>query len=84
MGRSEKSTGTTSGTGWTKCPFFKSHSKVTIVCEGVVPGTKSVMNFDSMDAKDVQKDTFCDGQFECCEMFRSVMRFKYIEEELDQ
>ena len=84
MARSDKDTSSTSGTSFTKCPFFKSHSKLTIVCEGVVPGTKSVMNFSDGNIKDVQKDIFCDGNFECCEMFRSIMRYKYIEEALDQ
>lgn len=83
MGRSAKSSGTTSATGCTRCPFFKSHSKLTIVCEGVVPDTRSVMTFNELAFKDVQKDTFCDGSYENCEMFRSIMRFKYLEDSID-
>lgn len=67
----------------TRCPFYRKDSPQTILCEGIIPDTKISQNFDCQAHKEVQKDIFCDGNFECCEMFRAIMRFKYLEEEID-
>ena len=54
------------------CPFFCAHTKLSVICEGVVPDSSVKMNFDSAKLKDIQYNVFCCGRYDYCEMYRAI------------
>lgn len=70
-----------------KCPFFLSHTKDYIRCEGVVPDTVQKMEFVNRrgmrdeKAKTLHYKAFCCGRWRYCEQVEAVQRSKYDDEE---
>ncbi len=56
-----------------RCPFFVGHSKVSVLCEGLIPDSRIKINFDSAQTKDIQYNVFCSCRFENCEMYQALL-----------
>ena len=61
-----------------QCPFFCAHTKNSVVCEGMIPGSSARLNFESAKTKNIQYEVFCCGKYENCEMYRAIQE-KYEE-----
>lgn len=71
----------TSGTGAITCPFFLAHSAHEIHCEGIVDDSRIILRFRQACDKKRQLRIFCSDHFKNCEIYRTLMRDKYGEEE---
>ena len=71
----------TAGTGDIRCPFFVAHSDREIVCEGLIDRCRSCMRFRDPNDKSFQQETFCEKEYKRCEMYQSIMHWKWDEDE---
>lgn len=71
----------TSGTGDIRCPYFVAHNDGEIVCEGLIEGCRSCMRFRKPEGKTFHQETFCENQFQRCEMYLSIQHWKWPEED---
>lgn len=62
-----------------KCPFFCSHTRDRVTCEGVIPDSRASMFFENKNGKKIQYNVFCCWKYENCEMYRASQQ-KYREE----
>lgn len=62
-----------------KCPFFRSHTNVEILCEGVTDDSTIRMLFRNRKGRERQEQIFCAGRYENCEIYRAIMKAKYDE-----
>ena len=60
-----------------KCPFFQRHDRISVQCEGPIFDTLARVTFESGEKKAQHFSLYCRGNFEMCEMYRSVYREKY-------
>ena len=65
----------------TLCPFFRSHTKKSISCEGFMDGMSISSSFDNDQQKRLHKSIYCDGRYTYCEIYRMVMAAKYDDED---
>ena len=70
----------TTGTKHIQCPFFVAHNSTEIVCEGIIEGCRCCMKFKEAELKHFHQETFCENQFKRCEMYLSIMHWKWPEE----
>ena len=72
---------TTSNTGDIGCPFFVAHGKKEIVCEGMIDGTKTWVQFNDAEKKSWHQATYCEGRYQSCEICCSIRHWKWTDEE---
>lgn len=70
----------TSDTGNICCPFFEAHGKIEIVCEGVITETQNLTRFRTEKDKAFHQATYCEGNYKRCEIYNSIMHWKWPEE----
>ena len=63
-----------------QCPFFRAHTKESVICEGVIPDSQSVVRFEDEKSKQTQYSIFCCWRYQNCEMYQAVQN-RYREEE---
>jgi len=63
-----------------QCPYFQFHTRMYIVCEGVIPDTKGEILFGSQEQKELHYRVFCCGRWTYCERARAIYHSKYQEE----
>jgi len=63
------------------CPFFRAHNEKEILCEGHVPGSKTIIRFNTVAEKKKQQTIFCEGCYERCEHFQAVKHFTWPDDE---
>ena len=63
------------------CPFFHAHGDRTILCEGNIPDTRSEVKFKNKVEKNQHQTIFCEGCYNKCEHYLSVIHFQWKEEE---
>lgn len=63
-----------------KCPFFCTHTKDTIICEGIIPDSRDSLRFEGKNGKKIQYAVFCCWNYANCERYRALME-KYDGEE---
>lgn len=68
------------GTEVIKCPFFKSHAKTVISCEGLTDDSVIRMVYRSSRGRELQENAFCAGRYEACEIYRAIVCAKYMED----
>lgn len=56
-----------------KCPFFASHTRDAITCEGLLPDTHETLHFLRRQDKQVQYNVFCCLRYERCERYQAIM-----------
>ena len=71
----------TTGTKKIMCPFFVAHSESEIVCEGMIEGCRSCMKFKKPDRKKFHQTIYCEKEYKRCEMYCSIMHWKWPEEQ---
>ena len=64
-----------------RCPYFLAHSERAILCEGVIPDTRAEHKFQSKAEKATQQQLYCEGNYEKCEHYLSVLHFNWKDEE---
>ena len=64
-----------------RCPYFIAHSERAILCNGVIPGTRTEHKFKYAAEKTKQQNIFCEGCYEKCEHHIAVKHFNWEEEE---
>lgn len=62
------------------CPYFKAHSEKAILCEGIIPDTRSEQRFERAADKKTQQEVFCEGCYEKCEHYLAVKHFRWEDE----
>ena len=67
----------TAGTGDIRCPFFVAHNEQEIVCEGIIDGCRSCLRFRETAGKKFHQETYCEKEYKRCEMFLSIMHWKW-------
>ena len=73
-------TSSTAGTGDIRCPFFVAHNDYQIVCEGLIDSCRSVMRFRNTAGKKFHQETYCEKEYERCEMYLSIMHWRWTDE----
>ena len=71
---------TTQDTGNIRCPFFIAHGRKEIVCEGLIDECRMISNFDDQEGKQFHQHNYCEKCYERCEMYCSIMHWKWREE----
>lgn len=64
------------------CPFFRSHTRQAIGCEGITDECSIKLNFVSNAARDRHEAVFCMKRYHYCEIYRAVYQ-KYDDMEGD-
>lgn len=54
------------------CPFFRSHERQVISCEGITEDSVVRLVFKTREARDRQERIFCGGAYEKCEIYRAI------------
>ena len=70
-------TSATAGADDVKCPFFVAHNKTEVVCEGFMDNCRTSQKFKLAKDKAFHQKTFCENQYERCEMYCSIMHWKW-------
>lgn len=70
----------TAGTGDIRCPFFVAHGGREIMCEGIIPGARNSLKFETLALKENQQHCYCECNYSRCEMYLAIMHFKWPEE----
>ena len=70
----------TQNTSLIRCPFFVAHGDQEIKCEGMISGTCCKIAFDNRQGKKFHQATYCENQFERCEMYCSIQHWKWPDE----
>lgn len=71
----------TTGTADIKCPFFIAHGTNEIVCESVIPGARqNITRYAGPEEKRFQQKTYCECNYKRCEMYISIMHWKWPED----
>ena len=55
-----------------QCPYFIYSSKKAIVCEGIIDGSTTKMQFDTQDKRNQHRSLFCDSKYKNCEICRML------------
>lgn len=76
----ERKLSSTQGTRDIVCPFFSSHGRAEIRCEGIMDGTKTAIIFRSQRTKAFFERTYCEGQCRACEIYNMLMDNKYTDD----
>lgn len=76
----ERRLSSTTGTKNIVCPFFVAHHDWDIVCEGMIEGCNNCLKFKESAQKKFHQETFCENQYKRCEMYLSIMHWKWPEE----
>ena len=71
----------TADTGDIKCPFFVAHGKKDIMCEGMIDGCRMISSFTDAEDKKFHQENYCENNFRRCEMYCSIMHWKWTEDE---
>ena len=71
----------TTGTKLMRCPFFVAHSENEVVCEGLIDGCRSCMRWKKPGDKAFHQRTFCEKEYTRCEMYCSIVHWKWPEEQ---
>ena len=61
-----------------QCPYFRYSLKKQIVCEGIIDGCTTKLEFDKMEKRNQQRRIFCDSKYKYCEIYR-MLEEKYEE-----
>lgn len=72
---------TTSDTGNICCPFFVAHGKTVVICEGLIDGTRMCCEFKEPKSKTWHQENYCEKNYTRCEIYCSIMHWKWNEEE---
>ena len=59
------------------CPFFRSHNKTELYCEGFADPMTCIMAFRTPAAKSEQQRIYCQQHYKYCEHYISLMMLKY-------
>ena len=63
------------------CPFYCSDDRRSdLICEGVVHGSRIMQKFQRKADMKKHLETFCSASPEKCELYKMLMRTKYVEE----
>ena len=57
-----------------RCPFLLYHTRDTITCEGIIPGTNDQVHFAAQPDKQLQYTVFCCDRFLICERYIANMQ----------
>ena len=63
------------------CPFFVAHGDMEIKCEGLIDRTCTKISFTNKADKKFHQLTYCENQYKRCEMYCSILHWKWPEEE---
>ena len=77
---SEYKVSSTTGTGDIRCPFFVAHGSREIVCEGMIDGCRNSLKFENAELKEFHQNNYCECNYKRCELYLSIMHFKWQEE----
>lgn len=55
-----------------QCPFYVQSSERTILCEGVLPGTRDNIRFEKQKDRTTQLKKYCCGCYQMCERFNPI------------
>ena len=80
MTERENRISSTADTGNICCPFFEAHGKQEIVCEGMIDGTQNMTRFRTEGEKTFHQENYCEGNYKRCEVYNSIMHWKWPEE----
>ena len=61
------------------CPYFISHMKQSIHCEGPIPDSRVTVTFENEKKKELHYQVFCCRRCAFCEMYQAAQK-KYEEE----
>lgn len=61
-----------------KCPYFRYSLKRQIVCEGIIDGSTTKLDFDKIEKRNQHRRIFCDSKYQYCEIHR-MLEGKYEE-----
>lgn len=71
----------TSGADDIRCPFYIANGSLDIICQGVIPDTHSIIRYRFKNDKVTQQKAFCEGCYNRCEIYQSIMHFREWDEE---
>ena len=54
------------------CPYFQYSQKKYIVCEGIIDGSTTKLQFDTQGKRNQHRRLFCDSRYENCEICRML------------
>ena len=54
------------------CPYFQYSQKKHIVCEGIIDGSTTKLQFDTQDKRNQHRRLFCDSKYKNCEICRML------------
>jgi len=60
------------------CPFFQSSDKNRIICEGIVKGSRTALEFTKQGERSRHRTLYCDCRYQQCEVYKALMK-KYEE-----
>ena len=60
------------------CPYFLGSDNHKIVCEGIIEGSKTIVEFDNKKLRNRHREVFCDRRYSNCEVCR-MLEDKYDE-----
>ena len=55
-----------------QCPYFIYSLKKQIVCEGIIDGSTTKLEFDKMEKRNQHRRIFCDSKYQNCEICRML------------
>ena len=61
-----------------RCPFFHKEDGRSIVCEGMIPGTLTIVRFRAEKREELHVHTYCQRDYERCYLCRALTK-KYDE-----
>ncbi len=68
----------TAGTGDIACPFFNAHNRDRIRCMDIFPGTQYITTqFDGKEEKRFHQETYCEGNYKMCWLYRAAMKLNW-------
>ena len=80
MSETQRRFSATAGTGGICCPFFVAHGKNEILCEGIVPGSRSCVMWRNANEREFHERTYCENQYRRCEQYCSIMHWRWEED----
>ena len=56
------------------CPYFQYSQRKHIVCEGIIDGSNTRLEFDTQANRNKYRRRFCDSKYQKCEIHRMLER----------
>lgn len=75
---------TSAGCEHVLCPFFWGFSTTDIRCEGIVDDCRIILSYKRKEPRVQQMSLYCEGRFECCEIYRMLVAAKYDDDDEDE